>query len=520
MVGVVTRFLLKRRRWLLLLALWILVASASLYVSMKDVERHSLEVATAGARNMFQMVLLTREWNATRGPVYLPVTEALQPNPYLNNVPKRDVTTTDDTHLTMVNPSYMTRMISEIAQQDVKIQFHITSLKPIRPANAADDWEREALLAFEQGAKEISQVVSSPQESRAFRYMAPLMVRESCLQCHQAQGYKVGDMRGGISVTQPFGPIEAAAWPTMLMEMVQHGSVFLLVTGLCWWLLELVRAHWRALEAKIEELGRTRDELVQSEKLASLGRMVAGFAHEINTPIGVAVGAVSQQEQTVTELDELLDSEEVREEDLRERLTILRQSSVLALANLRRTAGLIHSFKRSSVDQVSEQVRVFNLRELIDDILFALHNFLKRLPVQVEVQCPAGLAINGVPGWYDQLLTNLLLNAVQHGFEEGTRAGRIGIRVQTEGNDHLCIVVEDDGVGMPPESTERIFEPFFTTRRAHGGTGLGLYICYNIVTAKLGGTMLCESRLGQGATFQIRAPAELRNEPAVSRDHP
>ena len=507
-----TRFLLNRRRWLLLLALWMLIASASLYVSLKDVERHSLEVATAGARNMFQMVLLTREWNASQGPVYLPVTKNLQPNPYLN-LPRRDVTTTDNTHLTMVNPSYMTRMISEIAQQDVKVRFHITSLKPIRPANAADDWEQVALQSFEQGVKEVSQVVSSPTEGRAFRYMAPLMVRESCLQCHQAQGYKVGDVRGGISVTQPIEPIVAAAWPTMLMEMAQHGAVFLLVTGLCWWLLELVRAHWRALESKIEELNKTRDELVQSEKLASLGRMVAGFAHEINTPIGVAVGAVSQQEQTVTELDALLDSEEVREEELRDQLTILRQSSVLALSNLRRTAGLIQSFKRSSVDQVSEQIRVFNVRELIDDILFALHNFLKRLPVKVEVQCPAGLAINGVPGWYDQLLTNLLLNSVQHGFEEGTRGGRIAIHVAAEGSDHLEIDCSDDGVGMPPEVAGQIFEPFFTTRRSKGGTGLGLYIVYNIVTAKLGGSIVCDSRPGQGARFHIRVPAELRNLP-------
>jgi signal transduction histidine kinase len=500
--------LLRRRRywWALLLA-WAAAVLLSLQDGLGDIRRYNLEVAAAGARNMFQMVWLARQWNASHTAVYVPVDENTQPNPYLQD-PRRDVETLDGQKLTMINPAYMTRLIGEIAQQQSHVVFHITSLQPIRPANAPDEWERGALKAFEQGSREISGLLDN-SNGRVFRYMAPLLTQQACLKCHGSQGYQLGDVRGGISVTQDFAPFEAAGAPSRRKAIGLHLGVFLLVAGLGWWALEQLRRRWLELAGKIGELKQTQEELLQNEKLASLGRMVAGFAHEINTPVGVAVGAVSHGEETVGELEALLERDEVEEAELRERLAILRESSALALSNLRRAAGLVQSFKRSAVDQISEETRRFELRPLLKDVLFSLHNTLKRLPLQIRLDCPEKLAIHGIPGLYDQLFTNLLLNSVQHGFEEGSRAGHLDIRVAVAAAGRLEIEVADDGVGMSPEAQQRAFEPFFTTRRARGGTGLGLYICYTIATARLGGTISCTSQPGQGTRIHLAIPAEL-----------
>jgi signal transduction histidine kinase len=504
MRGFLLRFVLQRRYWPPMALAWAGVAGLSLYLSLLDLRRQNLESAMAGGRNMFQMVLLTRQWNAEAGPVYLPVSDRVQPNPLLEN-PHRDVSTVDGQNLTMVNPAYMTRMIGEIAARQSEVKFHITSLKPLRPANAADPWEQRALGEFERGQKEVAELVPSA-DGLMFRYMAPLPVNAACLPCHAQQGYQVGDVRGGISVDQPFRPFEQASRPTVFKEVIQHAVMFLAVLLLGWWALEQLRRHWLALRDKIEELEHTQGELVQSEKLASLGRMVAGFAHELNTPVGVAVAAASHGRETVAEIDALLQAEEVHEDEFKSRLDILRQSSELILSNLRRAAGLVTSFKRTSVDQSSEQARVFEFAEVIEDVRFSLHSALKRLPIEIEVECPAGLRIDGSPGLYGQIFTNLILNSVQHGFEEGTRAGRIRIQARMEGTGRLRIDYADDGVGVTPEAAQRMFEPFYTTRRGQGGTGLGLFICHSIVTGQLGGSIACRSAPGSGAHFRIELP--------------
>jgi signal transduction histidine kinase len=176
------------------------------------------------------------------------------------------------------------------------------------------------------------------------------------------------------------------------------------------------------------------------------------------------------------------------------------------MANLRRAANLVQSFKRTSIDQTSENARPFDMKELISDVLFALQGTLKRLPITFKVDCPQDLRLDGLPGLIEQLLTNLVMNAVQHAFCDGQRAGNILIRVQREGtNIHLEFV--DDGVGMDAGQIARIFEPFYTTRRGQGGSGLGLYICYTIVTARLGGSIECHGQPQAGCRFDVRFPA-------------
>ncbi|MDM8557873.1 ATP-binding sensor histidine kinase [Candidatus Parabeggiatoa sp. HSG14] len=261
------------------------------------------------------------------------------------------------------------------------------------------------------------------------------------------------------------------------------------------------------LNTKVEELTQTRHELVQSEKMASLGRLVAGFAHELNTPIGVAVGSASTLQKKSKFINNLLEQEEVDEEELVSALDTIDQAADLTLSNLRRAAGLVKSFKRTAVDQTSEDVRKFEVKTTIEDVINTLHNKFKQTAIEIQLDCPDDLAVYSIPGVLEQILTNLLMNSLIHGFDEGKNAGSINTKVQFDGNN-LCLEYSDNGKGISEENLEKIFEPFFTTHRAHGGSGLGMYICYNLVTSQLHGTMSCDSTLGKGVVFRIEFPIQ------------
>lgn len=181
---------------------WLLLISALFTWSYSTERENHRQMALRTARAFFSQIVLDRAWNASHGGVYVPITEKTRPNQYLND-PNRDLLTDKGVKLTKINPAFMTRQIAEIARKQKGVQFHITSLQPIRPENKATTWEAEWLKAFQQGATERGRFVRQGRKIQ-FQYMAPLMVEKSCLSCHAAQGYKEGDIRGGISVTLPF----------------------------------------------------------------------------------------------------------------------------------------------------------------------------------------------------------------------------------------------------------------------------------------------------------------------------
>ncbi len=270
------RFVLNRWMWGGPLLLWGVIVAWSFQSNVDSMIQHHFEVATHDARNIFQVVELTRLWNARHGRVYVPVTERTQPNPYLA-VPHRDVSTVDGQELTMVNPAFMTRQLSELLSMTRGgVSFHITSLKPIRPANKADAWETDALLQFEQGIEEVVERLIS-EESDLFRYMAPLVVKPACMKCHEKQGYETGQVRGGISVTLQSGPFFASLDGRVEREFYNHLLIYLLVAGLFVLFLEKVRRQWLALEALeesqekiIKERTRKLEQLATHDPLTGL----------------------------------------------------------------------------------------------------------------------------------------------------------------------------------------------------------------------------------------------------------
>lgn len=490
-------FIRRPEWWPLLILFWALVTGASYAWHIHELEHHAYTMAAMRGRLVFEMIETTRLWAANHGGVYAPVTAANPPNPWLD-VPEKVITTPSGVALTKINPAYMTRQLGELIGEERDMRIHLTSLKPINPGNLPDPWERESLQGFEKDRAERISIVGAGGTAN-FRYMAPLEVKLACLGCHETQGYRLGDVRGGISVTFPASYIYLIIDPQKRDFMIIHAAVFIIFALLAWASLLVTRRDLRALDA-------VRSDLVESEKMASLGRMVAGFAHEVNTPIGVAVGAASQSQELVADLGRLIDQPEVTEEDLRQRLQMLDEAAGLTLGNLRRAASMVQSFKRTAVDQTSEAEREFDLAEVIDDVLKTLNNLFKNTPIQIVVDCPQEMRLFGSAGALQQLLTNLLQNSHLHAFADGSAAGTIRIRCARTEQGHVRIEFSDDGAGMDEATLSRAFEPFFTTRRGSGGSGLGLYIAYNIATQGLGGSIGCTSRPGQGTQFVIEFP--------------
>lgn len=231
-------------------------------------------IARGRGADLFGLIELARDWNASHKGVYVPVTAATQPNPYLDH-PERDLTATNGTKLTLVNPAFMTRQIGELAERTEGIKLHITSLKPIRPANRPEPWEEEALRSFEHGSKEVLRLVEEGGVP-VFRYMAPLQVKPACLHCHAAQGYKVGDVRGGISVTVPAAGLLAVRDEQRRRALWLHGGAFLLAGGLVHLLLWSDR---RRLQA-IQRLTRAQDEVI-AERTRELALTNTSLAREV-----------------------------------------------------------------------------------------------------------------------------------------------------------------------------------------------------------------------------------------------
>ena len=276
---------------------------------------------------------------------------------------------------------------------------------------------------------------------------------------------------------------------------------------------ESLEARNAALNQALTQLQEAQSELVRQEKLASLGRLVAGVAHEINTPLGICVTATSHLVQELKLTREELAAGEMTEDSLHSFFDVVDQSLRIMTTNTQRAAALVRSFKQVAVDQSSDDIRSFNLGAYISEVLLSLQPKLKGRPVKVEVDCPKDLAMESFPGAVSQVLTNMVVNSLVHGFAR-EQPGRIRIAAVLE-DDMVAFEYGDDGAGMDADTLGKLFDPFFTTRRGSGGSGLGAHILYNLVTGALGGTLRVESSPGKGLQYHLRFPRRIEKPRAV-----
>ena len=266
------------------------------------------------------------------------------------------------------------------------------------------------------------------------------------------------------------------------------------------------------LQHTLNELRSTQDRLVQADKLAALGSLVAGVAHELNTPIGNALMAVSTLQESLRQFRERL-QQGLRRSELDAFVQQVATADDIATRNLERAAELISSFKQVAVDQTSSQRRRFQLSEVVHEILLTMQPLLKHSSHALEVQVPPGIWLDSFPGPFGQVLANLVQNALVHGLH-GRGGGRIRIEASAVEGEQFQLSVSDNGKGIAPHLQSRVFEPFFTTRLGQGGSGLGLHIVHNLVTGVLGGRLALESSPGQGARFTLTCPLVAPHEAA------
>lgn len=267
---------------------------------------------------------------------------------------------------------------------------------------------------------------------------------------------------------------------------------------------EKVSERTQALSASLLELESAKGQLIQSEKMAALGGLVAGIAHEVNTPLGIAVTASSVLTETLDELHRKFDEKSLTSADFERLVGHAIEGNTMLINNINRAARLISDFKKTAVDQISETRCEFEVRSTLMALIASLHPETRRVPVVPRLECPEGIEMRSLPGVLTQVVSNLIINSVRHAFS-GIEKPEIVIEVMEDG-DWIALEYRDNGTGVPEALHQRIFEPFYTSKRGQGGSGLGLNIVFNLINRKLKGQLHFESAPGQGVHFSLRIP--------------
>ena len=271
------------------------------------------------------------------------------------------------------------------------------------------------------------------------------------------------------------------------------------------------RTH--ALRTALAQLQEAQTQLIQTEKMASLGALVAGVAHEINTPIGISVTAASHLMAATKVIKSATASGTLKRADFEEFMDDAMESADILLRNLERAANLVQSFKRVAVNHSDEGISSFDLHEALADLVLSVSPECKRHGIACILDCESGINMHSFQGALDQIVTNLIVNALRHAFERGTDLPRGTIWITARRlNENVELKITDNGAGIKAELLPRIFDPFVTTKRGEGGTGLGLHIVFNLVNYRLKGRVEVSSSEGSGAEFRCEFPVQLAPE--------
>ena len=643
-----------KRHFALLALCWSVIMLIAMGYAMNVEIKKKESFAIFEAQIAFDKDVIYRRWNAMHGGVYAVVSKDTTPNPYLH-VPERDVITPSGRHLTMINPAYMTRQIHALENRTsaIIVKSHITSLKPLNPANAPYEWEKRALTQFQNGKKEYTELVEI-DGSPFLRFMKPFFTEKSCLKCHGAQGYREGDLRGGISVTVPIDKVNRLERENLLMSWsayfvlwllglaglavgtwrqyqyiqtmnfteeellsfknaldrisdailmfkprtfrffyVNHGAVellgynraeFLLMTprdiGLGnqetdngEFLSPLIEGKKKLLHffgeikgkdgksipvgAKIQlmesrnrgdyfvailrdltkriEMEKERDrlaaDLLQAQKLESVGQLAAGIAHEINTPTQYVGTNIDFLDEAFQDMFQLMDAhvqlveeaekenfasnitEKIRETEDEVDLEFLREEIPSAIEQsregIKRVTSIVRAMKDFSHPR-SREKEPADLNKLIETTVTIARNewkYVAEMNLVLAHDLPLVPCLSDEMG---QVILNIIVNAahaIGEKLGDNPKGEKGEITIITSKHDQWAeIRISDTGTGMPADMLHKIFEPFFTTKEVGRGTGQGLAIARNVVVEKHGGTIDVESEAGAGTSFIIRLP--------------
>ncbi len=486
-------------------------------ISIVDNELIILQ-AQQQARMLYNQILITRQWVSEHNGLFVIRQNGVERNPFLD-MPV--ITDESGNEYVMRNPAMVTRELSEYSIEKGLGSFRVTSLKPINPANVPDDYEKQCMIHFERGSLESIDIQNTPQ-GRVVRYMAPLDVKDSCLGCHARHGYTKGDIRGALSITIPI------AWADAKIKANNRSLFFI---GLVSFVLvsitllimfnTLVVSRVNRLSAAMnsfpekepdllllptendeignlgvhfsqlcerliqyqKELVETRQQEGFNEKMASMGILSAGIAHEVNNPLGGMLNCVKSMR------------ENPNDREMHERYLPLLDKG---LKRIEQTMRQLLNFGR----QEPLQLRKIDIGALLNECLQLLSYKLKGIRIEQENRFEKLCYIDAEA--LKQIFVNLGLNAIQAMPDGGT------LTIRSEEIDStLRFTFKDTGMGIAKETLNHIFDPFFTTKEVGIGTGLGLSVTYSLVT-QMEGTIEVESEVGVGTTFIVTFPVQTK----------
>jgi signal transduction histidine kinase/CheY-like chemotaxis protein len=493
---------------MVVLAAWTLIIVASLVWNLYELRRSVTQTALVQIEAAYEMNMIYRRWNNEHGGVYVEVTDDLQPNPYMSNIPERDVVTPSGKVLTLINPALMMRKVHEFTKTEHSTRERIVSLAPLNPVNRPDQWEAAVLRSIERGDSAGGSAITEVDGVEQMRLIRPLIAEKSCLLCHSGQGYSEGEVSGAISLMLPMEPLRIAA---------RESATTLVVAHLLLWLLGSGAIFLVALRLRRAELDRTRmsEELLKTQKLESLGLLAGGIAHDYNNLLTAIMANLSYAVQ-------IEDPEFRVYKDKQEGAVLesLRDAEEATLQAKELTRQLI-TFARGGVP-VKEPVADFG--ELIKGAAgFASRGSNVRCDLFIQDDL---WPIEADRSQLNQVLQNLIINAEQAMPEGGVIEVRaenlvtaeddlVNILLNLKAGEYVKLIIKDEGAGIPSENLDKVFDPYFTTKEE--GSGLGLAIVSSIIK-KHGGNLSVESEVGVGTTFTIYLPVPPASQ--VPRDKP
>lgn len=471
---------MKKKHWILLTSSWTIFIIVSFIWNYTVLISNNNKLVHNRAKAIFQQIVDTRSWNATHGGIYVLVTAKTQPNPYLEDS-LRDLVTVNGLQLTKMNPAFMTRQISEISITNASVRFHITSLNPIRPGNEPDEWEKRTLKKFEIGTSEIIEQTKKEPVLK-YRYMAPLYTEKSCLQCHAKQGYKVGQVRGGISISFPATIyLDGIKKQTNSLALVH---IILLLGGIAGLL-----SYYEMSKKYLTKIKEKNNELKQIN--ATKDKFFSIIAHDLKSPFNSIMG-----------FSELL-VEQINEknyDEIKENAGIIFHSSRLAMDLLTN----LMEWSRSQSNRIEFNPMRIDLAAITNEIIFLFDDIAGQKEIVIKSELPSNTPVFADKAMIKTVMRNLISNAIKF----SKTGGKIIISV-TEGKSKLTVSVKDNGIGIPNSRIDKLFridENYSTQGTANEtGTGLGLILCKEFIE-KHDEKIWVESKEGSGSTFYFTLP--------------
>ena len=481
--------LLKRNYIYVLIILFSIISFSLAWNIYTDVRNHK-NLALEHAKNSFVKDLMFRKWVASHGGVYVIPTERTPPNPYLKHLKNRDFTTTTGEKLTLMNPAYTLRQLMNEYEGMYGAKGHITSLNLLNPDNKPSQWEAKSLTLFNESDKEEVHEFVTKDDKEYIYYMKALVTKESCLKCHAQQGYKVGDIRGGVSVIIPMKKYNDDIAEEVTNVTIFHILFFIVTLVILFFTYKDTKKTFNEQERLYQENKRKEEIMLAQSRSAAMGDMISMIAHQWRQPIAV-IAMWANNIAADVDLD-AVDNKSLEEYSS----NIVKQTNHLS--------STIDDFKNFFKPNKDKDEVI--LKDVMEDCLAVINKSLENNNIKVEKNYNSDTLLKIYSRELMQVYLNIIKNSKEALLDNKIKDSKITIDIY-EKDDYIVTDIKDNGLGIKESIIHRVFDPYFTTKDVSSGTGLGLYMSKMIIEKHLHGQLTVEN-IESGACFTILLPKE------------